>query len=934
MRNITLLLAAMLALPGELLAQATFTSRPDLLPYSTHSGNCMAVTDMNGDGRDDIAVLDNSNFLKVLYQNVDGKFAGFDAGSMGTDQQWGMAVADMDNDGQKDAFSGGFYDGQHYLRTMGPGPAAEGSVEYAEMFMQCTSSGDINNDGWLDVLGCDDNGAPSIWINDGQGNLDVNAYMDFTTVPASDMSGNYGSVFTDFDNDGDLDLFIAHCRQGVNDPEDPRRWNRLFVNDGNEQYSDQTDAYGLTNHYQSWAVDFGDWDNDGDLDQTVVNHDHTMQFLSNDGTGHFTEIGDNGLNIIGFLLQVHMEDFDNDGFLDILVSGGSQFYLKGNGDGTFTPVEDVFPAGSDVMHGYAIGDLNNDGFMDVWANYGSGYVTPTNTADRLWLNDGNENHWLNVRLQGVASNRDGIGARVTLSTALGTQVREARSGESYGLTNTALCHFGLGSNTDVASITVHWPSGQVDTYTDIAADQQINLVEGQCITPSVAITSSHNFFPCYPGEAITLTASGGGSYLWDSGEQSASITVDEPGYHTVTVDGGSACSTTASAFITNYQGFVPSITANGDLTFCEGQSLTLTASSSGNYVWNTGETTPSITVTDSGYYSVTVDTICTGVSSIPVHVGWSPPTPAPSSADVNILVPGTALLHAEGDSIRWFDVPEGGEPVGEGNDWTTPWITENTTYWCADAAPAELDTIHGGMPGPSPEPGEEGDPSYYPIFECWSPFVLKSVLVHALFPGNRMVGLVEWPGGTTILSGNFYLPAGNSRIELNWPITPGSYGLRMFGSNIGMTYEDVSGTYPYPLGNVGAIVSTTNGGSGATAYYEIFYDWEVVATQYGCESLRTPVNVTIGPVGVPDGADRHGTRLYPVPAQGSLQMDLRTWQGPVAYQATDLAGRTVVQGQTTGGGVRDLDVSHLAPGGYQMRFTGTEGVVVKRFVVR
>jgi hypothetical protein len=215
-------------------------------------------------------------------------------------------------------------------------------------------------------------------------------------------------------------------------------------------------------------------------------------------------------------------------------------------------------------------------------------------------------------------------------------------------------------------------------------------------------------------------------------------------------------------------------------------------------------------------------------------------------------------------------VPEGGEPVGEGNDWTTPWITENTTYWCADAAPAELDTIHGGMPGPSPEPGEEGDPSYYPIFECWSPFVLKSVLVHALFPGNRMVGLVEWPGGTTILSGNFYLPAGNSRIELNWPVTPGSYGLRMFGSNIGMTYEDVSGTYPYPLGNVGAIVSTTNGGSGATAYYEIFYDWEVVATQYGCESLRTPVNVTIGPVGVPDGGGQ--ARNPPVSRTGPRQL--------------------------------------------------------------
>ncbi|MEO8734263.1 MAG: VCBS repeat-containing protein, partial [Flavobacteriales bacterium] len=409
--NQLLLLPACLLFTGNVFAQIAFTEHPELLPYATHSGNCMAVTDMNDDGRDDIAVLDNSNFLKILYQNIDGTFKGFDIEQVSSSEQWGMAVADMDNDGHKDCFTGGSYDGQHYERITAPGVFTPGVADYAAVYMQNISIGDINNDGWLDVLGCHDDGAPAIWMNDSTGSLHTNPYIDFTTVsnlPAGDMSGNYGSVFTDFDGDGDLDLYIAHCRQGVNDPNDVRRWNRLFVNDGNNNYTDQIDTFGLSDHHQSWAVDFGDWDNDGDLDLIVVNHDQAMQFFENDGTGHFTEIADGGLNITGFLLQTHFEDFDNDGFLDILISGGSQILLHGNGDGTFTPITDAFPGGS-TMHGYAIGDLNNDGFMDVWANYGSGYITPNPaTPDKLWLNNGNSNHWLNVRLRGVTSNRDAI----------------------------------------------------------------------------------------------------------------------------------------------------------------------------------------------------------------------------------------------------------------------------------------------------------------------------------------------------------------------------------------------------------------------------------------------------------------------------------------------------------------------------------------------
>lgn len=932
----SLILPITLAFSGNAVAQIAFTEHPDLLPYATHSGNCMAVADMNGDGLDDIAALDNSNFLKVLYQNLDGTFAGYDVGQVSGQDQWGMAVADINNDGSKDMVSGGSGDGLHYVRILAPGVSEQGTADYVDMFMQNITVGDIDNDGYLDVFGCHDNAAPVTWFfNPGDQALHPQNYIDFTTQPASDMSGNYGSVMTDFDNDGDLDIYIAHCRQGVNDPADPRRWNRLFVNDGTNNYTDRTDEFGLTDHHQSWAVDFGDWDNDGDLDVIVINHDSPMQFFENDGTGHYSEIGDGGLAISGFLLQCHFEDFDNDGFLDILISGGSQYMLRGNGDGTFTPIA-ALPFSSVPLHSFALGDLNNDGFMDVWGSYGSGYTTPSHTiGDKLWLNDGNDNHWLNVRLEGVQSNRDGVGARVALITALGTQVREVRSGESYGLTNTGMCHFGLGPNTTVESVKVTWPSGQVDNYENLQADQVLTVVEGSCIAPVAAISAPEGLTLCPGGDSVTLTASGGSSYHWSNGATDAEITVTHTGYYEVTVDPGTSCSATASAFVVTTPDIVPVIITDGDTAICWNEQVTLISSPADSYLWSNGDTTQSITIGAPGNYTVEVDGICPNVVSDPVTISLLPYPPAPISADVSIPVGTTATLSAQGNSILWYDAAAEGNVVGTGSPWTTPVLNASTAYWCVEAAVSTVDTLYGGMMDPGVDPHDEGDASFFPIFECYAPFHLKSVLVHATEAGPRLVGLVSWPDGATITAATYDLPVGDSRIQLDLDITPGTYGLRMFGSNIAMTYNNVNGTYPYPLGDVGAIVSTTNGGSGATAYYEIFYDWEITVTTYSCEGPRTQVNVTTtGTVGITEAEGLNTLSVYPNPTDGLLNVDLTGAVGPVDIDVLDIAGRTVQQRHTNAGGILHMDVAPLAAGEYQLRIRGEKGIVMRRFVVQ
>ena len=191
-----------------------------------------------------------------------------------------------------------------------------------------------------------------MWKGNGS-DLDIDATLidltdyDYSDYPNTDHSGNYGTVFSDFDNDGDVDLVIAKCRQFVNDPFDPRRVNQIWMNNGDGTWAEVAEERGLVLNEQSWTVDFADYDNDGDFDCFLTNHSTTMTLLENDGNGFFTDITQAaGLDFDGFALQAKMADFDNDGFVDVLVAGGIHRYYRNNGDGTFTrttPFHPVIP---------------------------------------------------------------------------------------------------------------------------------------------------------------------------------------------------------------------------------------------------------------------------------------------------------------------------------------------------------------------------------------------------------------------------------------------------------------------------------------------------------------------------------------------------------------------------------------------------------------
>ncbi len=927
---------------ATLLGQFSFTNATSLKSNTTNSGGCMGVVDMNGDGLDDLCILHDSKVFMVDYQNPDGSFTLVDYGEVSGSQQWGMAIADMTNSGHKDLVCGGSYDGVHYLSIPAVGQSSLSNLNNGSMFMQCNNIVDINNDGHNDFFACHDDAAPRQWLNNGSGSLSYADLIDYTTSPNSDMSGNYGSVWTDFDNDGDLDLYIAKCRQGVNNPNDPRRWNRLFVNDGNGNFTDMAEFHGVQIKNQSWTADFADIDNDGDLDMVLTNHDATIQLFENDGSGHFTEItAGSGLEITGFFLQSKFVDFDNDGYVDLLIAGGIQRLFRNNGDRTFTNVANVFPSNK-AMHSFAIGDLNNDGFLDVFANYGSGYVSPDgNNPDRLWLNDGNDNNWLTVQLQGTTSNMDAIGARVTITGPWGTQIREVRSGESYGIVCTFSCHFGLGQQEEVPTVTVNWPSGLVETFENVAVNQTITIIEGVCLSPQAEISTSQAPIVCGDGSTLTLTANDGFNYLWNTGATTQSIEVSEAGSYSVTIDDGQGCTATANIFVIESPDETPTVNLSGDAKFCAGGELILTSSPAASYAWTGGGAGQSITVTESGTYSVTIEGVCDTFVSAPIVVEVLDSPAAPEADDVAIPVPGSATLEAIGDNIQWYDVPAGGSPIGTGNTFESPLVSETTSFW-ATASILHVGGIDFGAKTNWANQGQyHSNSENYQFFTAYEPFIIRSVKVYANGAGNRNVAVLDREDGSIVVSQVINIPNGESRIDLDFLVpAAGDYGLCTIGGNPQLWRDGIGSTqsYPYALGTVGAVTSSSVAGNNATAFYYFFYDWEVEEQGLACESPRTEVVVQVGNVGLAEQAGDGMAHVWPNPAVDVINISFGDLHGRLVVELMDITGRLVTARESDANAFRNaqmiLPVAGLSQGEYLLRLRDGQGSSVHRVVLR
>lgn len=521
-------------------SQASFTDQSSLLGnIGTNSGAAIAMCDMNNDHIDDIVILDQTTNLVIYYNNL-GSFTRYAFGGV-AGSSWAMALGDTNNDGFNDIITGGSYDDVKHLKANGDGTYGINILTGPSVFVQGSAMADIDNDGFLDAMNCHDDGPNVIWNNDGNGNLvsSGTSIIDFNLFPTTEENaGNYGITWSDVDLDGDTDLYISKCRLGVTSVTDPRRVNQLWINNGSNVYTERAINFGLAIGAQSWVSDFQDIDNDGDLDVFVANHDVNSQLFENVSGSYVDITASSGIVASGgTLIQASMKDMDNDGFIDILTSGK---YFRNNGDKTFTEVTNPF--GSN--HTFAFGDINEDGFIDAIIGYGSGYNSPGTMDDKLWINDGNSNHFLAVNLIGIASNKSAVGAVIELKGDWGTMVREVRAGESYGINHSFTQHFGLGSHYEIESLTIKWPSGTISTYTDILADQLLTIPESGCNPINVTVTTNGRTILCQ-GETVELMVETdlSNSILWSDGSSSNSILINAAGNYNATVTGQNGCRT-------------------------------------------------------------------------------------------------------------------------------------------------------------------------------------------------------------------------------------------------------------------------------------------------------------------------------------------------------------------------------------------------------
>lgn len=475
----------------------TLTEEPIIVPVeytattigTINSSYNICIVDMNGDSKDDIVGV-SSNNLKVHQQGNAGALTVNNFPITGTSQMpsWSLAAGDYNKDGYNDLLLGGG-NGLTFWKSNATGTAYTSVTPGDYIFCQRTNFVDINADGNLDAFSCHDVDPNVYYMNNGTGNFTY--YQSGITPGAYSLGitpsgGNYASIWTDLDNDGDSDLFISKCSGPPCE---------IHRNNGDGTFTDiSATAQINVTPVQSWSSAVFDYDNDGDMDILIGSNGgvNSMFFRNNlDTTNNVEEAYTNislgsGWDIDNTTNRDYVAyDFDNDGYVDVLSSGNRIMF--NNGDGTFTPVN--YPG----LQVGAIGDLNRDGFLDILNGNVVRYAVP------------NGNNWLTITLDGVQSNNNGIGARVEIYGSWGKQIRDVRSGEGFEFMSTLNTHFGLGQADLIDAVVIKWPSGVVDTILDPAINSVLNVVEGSSLGLGNNAAATFSLYPNPAKDMLNIT---------------------------------------------------------------------------------------------------------------------------------------------------------------------------------------------------------------------------------------------------------------------------------------------------------------------------------------------------------------------------------------------------------------------------------------------
>jgi hypothetical protein len=482
-------LAATLVLAGS----AATANSPDQFTRITNSpivmnlGSPLAAAwgDYDGDGFIDLFVGASFGQRDFLYRNNgNGTFTQITTGDIvtlpsdTTSAVWG----DYDNDGHLDLFISNVFDpaADRLFHNNGDGSftrVTEGSLVSDSAQGLCAAWADYDRDGWLDLFVANYGGQNDfLYRNLGDGTFE----RIFDAAPVFAGGNSQTAAWADFDNDGDPDLAVGYFDLSG---------SFVYRNEGGGQF---TPLPSMFNESATQGLSWADYDNDGDLDLMVAVTDRRNDRLyENQGDGTFLLATESLVSNDGASTTTpSWGDYDNDGWLDLFVSGnlGDENRLyHNNGDGTFTLVTEgsiTTDGGGDIgSYGAAWGDYDNDGRLDLFV--ANADPNPNNFSNRrsfLYHNTGGTNRWIMLRLIGTLSNRSAIGAKVRLKATIGgrtfCQLREISSG-SGGFTcqNDMRAHFGLGDATNIEALRIEWPSGIVQELSGLTLNRIHTVVE-------------------------------------------------------------------------------------------------------------------------------------------------------------------------------------------------------------------------------------------------------------------------------------------------------------------------------------------------------------------------------------------------------------------------------------------------------------------------
>lgn len=882
-----------------------FTNSSDILnPVAGFTLYADCAVDMNGDHLDDIVRVGNKG-MYIDYQQSDRSFTQhFFSIPLSVVPSWSICAGDLNNNGFNDLIFGG--DAKvSFLKANDQGQFYQETVMPSFVLSQRSTMADINNDGWLDAFMCNDTAQSIPYRNLGDGEM----AEDTNLIHTANLPGNYAAIWTDYDNDGNNDLYITKCQPQA-PPGNINRTNLMYRNNGDGSYSEVGHQLGLDDNAQSWSTVFDDFDNDGDMDAFIVNHDFQNRLFRNNGNGTFTDvISSSGINANDLGAYENASgDFNNDGYIDIFAELENELYL-GHGDLSFTGQDAPTKPG-------AIADLNNDGFLDVF-HFGA-----------LWMNEGNSNHWLKVFPVGITGNRNGIGARIEIYGAWGKQIREVRSGQSYSPMSSLTVHFGLGAFEHVDSMIIRWPSGTVSTMLDLQADSTYVVPEAPCILPATQINVIGNTTICDGDTTFLAVPSGFSNYVWSNNSSGQLLSVVEEGnYYAIGLDVNGCASLTNTIQIKKAIDAPPFIFSPEGNKICEGDSIQLFASPGENYNWSTGETGVStITIKESGLYTVSTDARCSSgqLTSAPFETIVLP-SPPPIVSDAEILPGDSILLTAVGENCEWYDQAIGGNLLASGNSFQTMPLNSSTTYYVEShpAYPGEIQS--GGKPDTTGTGGLANQAGYL-LFETWEPFTLLSVTVFVPAGGPLGTRFIQlWSGDSLLAFKSFVVIPGPNVIDLNFHVPVGKFSLQCQQGNLWRNTGPQD--YPYAIGDVGKITSSSFGDQ----YYYFFYDWQIKTGDIECISARTAVHVIL--TASEQAKEKKNLVVFPNPTSGLVTIDLQ--ENAEHYRRArllDVNGIEVYSQRLNQGRWVQLDVQLIPIGIYSLQLFGDRDMAIHKLV--